>query len=475
MQVDIINLTALLASPTASAAPRVVESSSAETFDLFIKQCASPEPPSSGIDTSSDEITSPYVLSTAGAEEDVEIVSLEQIEIQVIGSGDIALPVLQNVAPPLNSREVTLQVALEPIAPREGAAHEYHEAQALDADVLVANTRERTVSSPKRAADPVGAVLEFRDAIPNSISSVSRSTKTFNQTSGEVDMGCISMAPSPSPITADSADSADSAEVIVKDGQASVEEPPKVDTMQRSNNTGTAKGEVGKDFMSSAPRLGHADRFQKDDSQARHIPPPTFEKSPSRESISKKELQISNNPVEVSGKPENWSDSSEAGFNPASPLEADLVAANASVHRIISPHLNHIEPQYQVPRIAKQILSHIQKNTGDRTSLELSPDELGIVRFNISQGERVSIQVIVERPETLELIRRHIDLFQKELHDMGFGNSEFTFTDNRRPPNPQGLEKELNVTASDDDPRSINYKPVPRTQIIATNRLDLKL
>lgn len=61
--------------------------------------------------------------------------------------------------------------------------------------------------------------------------------------------------------------------------------------------------------------------------------------------------------------------------------------------------------------------------------LTLSPEELGKVRLVLQTSESsMSVHVTVERPETLELLRRNIDLLANELRNLGFQNISFEFT-----------------------------------------------
>lgn len=74
------------------------------------------------------------------------------------------------------------------------------------------------------------------------------------------------------------------------------------------------------------------------------------------------------------------------------------------------------------PRVAWQIAESIAQ-APDRTSeLMLAPEELGRLRFGIVTTEHgVTVQIAAERPETLDLVRRHLDHLAEDLRRMGFG------------------------------------------------------
>ncbi|MEQ8900936.1 MAG: flagellar hook-length control protein FliK [Roseovarius sp.] len=60
--------------------------------------------------------------------------------------------------------------------------------------------------------------------------------------------------------------------------------------------------------------------------------------------------------------------------------------------------------------------------------LTLNPEELGSVRLSLSQSDAgLSVSVLAERPETLDLLRRNIDLLARELLDIGYQSAEFSF------------------------------------------------
>jgi hypothetical protein len=60
--------------------------------------------------------------------------------------------------------------------------------------------------------------------------------------------------------------------------------------------------------------------------------------------------------------------------------------------------------------------------------LMLDPAELGPVRVGLSGGEgSLSVHITAERPETLDLFRRHADLLARDLRAAGYGGVTFQF------------------------------------------------
>lgn len=100
-------------------------------------------------------------------------------------------------------------------------------------------------------------------------------------------------------------------------------------------------------------------------------------------------------------------------------------------------------------------------------TLTLSPDDLGTLCFEVQQAtDGVSVHLTVERPETLDLLRRHADQLIDAFRQAGFSGASFTFGGGEggqrdRPP-PQ-------TTSAWPDPIP------PRTERFAVGLLDIRL
>jgi flagellar hook-length control protein FliK len=106
----------------------------------------------------------------------------------------------------------------------------------------------------------------------------------------------------------------------------------------------------------------------------------------------------------------------------------------------------------------------------------LSPEELGKVRFSILGAEgQMSVQIVAERAETLDLLRRHIDVLEAELRQQGYDGVSFSFGQGG---GGAGAEPGERAPALDDD-RSfheapLRTEPVDRRQLVGGS-LDLRL
>ncbi len=85
-----------------------------------------------------------------------------------------------------------------------------------------------------------------------------------------------------------------------------------------------------------------------------------------------------------------------------------------------------------LPRHLAQQVADVARMMPDRpVELTLSPDELGRLRLTFNMdGGAMSVAVNVERPETLDLMRRHIETLAQELRDLGYGDVSFDFSQN---------------------------------------------
>jgi hypothetical protein len=93
-------------------------------------------------------------------------------------------------------------------------------------------------------------------------------------------------------------------------------------------------------------------------------------------------------------------------------------AATSALQRTYAPHVAH------------QIATAIVQTSGATTEIALNPEELGRVRISVTAGDAgLTVAIIAERPETVDLMRRNIDLLTRELREMGYENPTFTFGD----------------------------------------------
>ncbi|MBK5932495.1 flagellar hook-length control protein FliK [Rhodovulum imhoffii] len=85
--------------------------------------------------------------------------------------------------------------------------------------------------------------------------------------------------------------------------------------------------------------------------------------------------------------------------------------------------------------LATQVAEVIRTTPEGAVDVHLRPEELGRLRLTISPSDAgVSVTVQADRPETVELMRRHIDQLGAQLREMGYGQVSFSFGQHRQAP-----------------------------------------
>lgn len=105
-----------------------------------------------------------------------------------------------------------------------------------------------------------------------------------------------------------------------------------------------------------------------------------------------------------------------------------------------------------------QHLAEVAARFPDRpVELTLSPEELGRVRmtFTTSDGA-LTMTLVADRPDTLDLLRRHIDVLAQDFRDLGFANLSFSFAQGGESPPPH-------TVAIADNGASAEAAPTPAT------------
>jgi len=120
-----------------------------------------------------------------------------------------------------------------------------------------------------------------------------------------------------------------------------------------------------------------------------------------------------------------------------------------------------------------------------RTEISLAPAELGRVTFILSNDDgRLTMQVLAERPETLELVRRHADALERAASDGPVRlrlEQEGAGARHERMPQEQMPDRRGSPDAPDDQPTAhagIQAMPAeagPHAVRLTAGRLDLRL
>lgn len=80
--------------------------------------------------------------------------------------------------------------------------------------------------------------------------------------------------------------------------------------------------------------------------------------------------------------------------------------------------------------IANQIAVAVINQKGQTTEIALNPEELGRVRMTMTTVDlTITLNIMTERPETMDLMRRHIETLTQEFRALGYDNVAFSFGD----------------------------------------------
>ena len=122
---------------------------------------------------------------------------------------------------------------------------------------------------------------------------------------------------------------------------------------------------------------------------------------------------------------------------------------------------------------AHQIATAVSKGNGKTTEIALNPEELGRVRLTLTASEgALSLVVLTDRPETQELLRRHIDVLAQEFRALGYESVSFSF-------NAEGQSEDGDRSAGSDE--DVDHVVTQNTEIndtagpMPTTGLDLRL
>lgn len=131
-------------------------------------------------------------------------------------------------------------------------------------------------------------------------------------------------------------------------------------------------------------------------------------------------------------------------------------------------------PRATPAQVAHQIAVGVTLAEGGQTELRLNPEELGRVRLSLAGSEGgLTVTIAAERPETADLLRRHIDGLAREFEALGYADIDFRFegeTQHDRNHGSPGLPSSQEAEPMDDSPA-----PQSSAGLALRAGLDLKL
>lgn len=129
-------------------------------------------------------------------------------------------------------------------------------------------------------------------------------------------------------------------------------------------------------------------------------------------------------------------------------------------------------------QIVVQIAAAAEKGkTGPQKNIDLSlnPEELGRVRLRLSPSEGgLNVLIVAERSETLDLLRRNIDMLAREFLEIGYEGASFDFAGGRQEQADANASTSLRPVS--DVPGATPAVQTGETHVLALgDRLDIRL
>lgn len=124
-----------------------------------------------------------------------------------------------------------------------------------------------------------------------------------------------------------------------------------------------------------------------------------------------------------------------------------------------------------------QAITDTAANLKDRPiELSFSPEELGRVRLTLQHNEgNMIVAISAERPETQDLLRRHIEILASQLREIGYQDVSFDFSDKRSSFANQAVAE---IEEQEDQPLESKSDQPPQTRQarrIGSGRIDIRL
>jgi hypothetical protein len=126
--------------------------------------------------------------------------------------------------------------------------------------------------------------------------------------------------------------------------------------------------------------------------------------------------------------------------------------------------------------VLRQIADAIGQTAAGSIEIRLSPEELGHVRMSLhSVDGGLSVQIGVERPETLDLIRRHLPDLERAFRDLGHQSLSFAFSEGRPDRQPAQPQPSRPTATPGFDPTPAQGSPASPGTLRVASGLDLRL
>jgi flagellar hook-length control protein FliK len=167
-----------------------------------------------------------------------------------------------------------------------------------------------------------------------------------------------------------------------------------------------------------------------------------------------------------------WSEEAENAIpsihasDPAGLRKATEIAAGAGAAASADP----------VRNVAIQVVAAVGARASGTFEIQLDPEELGRVTLTLQVTDDAVVLVIqAERQDTLDLMRRHADILQREFREAGFSSLTFSFGQNSQDGRSMPSRADV-VPIGDGGSGSEADRPLPAAgRGRASSRLDVRV
>ncbi len=164
----------------------------------------------------------------------------------------------------------------------------------------------------------------------------------------------------------------------------------------------------------------------------------------------------------------------DAGVHAGDVADAQILRSSATSGAALQATTDAIVARPEVVRhAAAQAVEILAKEPGKTVEIALNPEELGRVRLSLSTSESgMTVSIVSERPETLDLMRRHIDQLSQEFQRLGYQQASFEFSGEAS--NGDGSAAGQELAGSDRAYATDEMQTATPTRLVQTG-LDLRL
>lgn len=128
--------------------------------------------------------------------------------------------------------------------------------------------------------------------------------------------------------------------------------------------------------------------------------------------------------------------------------------------------------------VSRQMMTALKASPDGTIELHLNPVELGRVRMNMTTTEAgIVMNILAERPETLELLRRNVEQLVTDFQSLGYSQSEFHFGRSGRERESRQKDHAIEIETESAQSDAMNHSSVSpqNSSVINLDRVDIRL